>query len=115
MIIFQGCTHAMAHPSISELDAKHKSLNHQYEQTKFDRSHNTNSASLQKLDFFYGTLGLVKCVLWETIVLMLFSTCTTEIFFISRPTEAPESVTQDCNLIAINYHSRKLWLFSLVN
>ena len=113
MVIFQSRTQAMTHPSISELAAKHKSLNHQYEQIKFNRSHDTNSASLQRLDFICDILDLVKCVLWETSVLMLFSTCMAEIFLIS--TEAPESAIQDCNLIAINYKSRKLWLYSLVN
>ena len=94
----------MAHSGKSELDAKHKSPVHQYQQIKFKRSHNTNSASLQKLNLLCDILDLVNCVLWETSVLMLFSTCITEIFVIS--TKAPESVIQHCNLMAIYYQSR---------
>ena len=69
---------AMAQSGKSELDAKHKSLIHQYEQIKFNKSHNTNSASLQRLSFFCNILDLVNCVLWETSVLILFSTCMTK-------------------------------------
>ena len=105
-VIFQGCTQAMAHSGKSDLDAKHKSLVHQYEQIKFNRSHNTNSASLQNLKFLCDFLELVNCVLWETNILMLFSSCITEIFVIS--TKAPESVIQHCNLMAMCYQPRNL-------
>ena len=80
---------------------KHKSPVHQYEQIKFNRSHNTNSASLQKLSFLCNILDLVNCVLWESSVLMLFSTCITERFVIS--TKAPGSVIQPYNLMAMYY------------
>ena len=55
---------------------------------------------------FCDILDLVNCVLLETRVLMLFSTCMTEIFLISI--KGPESVKQHCNLTAIYYQSRKL-------
>ena len=51
IVIFQGCTQAIAHAGKSEPDAKHKSLNHQYEQIRFDGSHYTDSASLKRLMF----------------------------------------------------------------
>ena len=113
MVIFQGCTQAMANSGKSELDAKHTSVVHQYEQIKFNKSHITNSNSLQRLNFFCDILDLVNCVIWETIVLMLFSTFMTEIFLIS--TKAPESVIQHCNLLAIYLSVEKTWLYSLVN
>ena len=61
MVIFHGCTQAIVHSGKSELDAKDKSLVHQYDQIKLNRSHNTNSASLQRLNFFCDILDLVNC------------------------------------------------------
>ena len=42
----------MAHSGKSKPNAKHKSLVHQYEQIKFSRSHDTNSTSFQRLNFY---------------------------------------------------------------
>ena len=91
----------MAHSGKSEHDAKHKSAVHQYEQIKLKRSHDTNTASLQKLNFLCDILDLVNCVLWESSVFMLFSTCITEIFVVS--TKAPGSVIQPDNLMTMYY------------
>ena len=103
----------MAHSGKSQLDAKHKSPVHQYDQIKFNRSHNTNSASLQKLKLLCDILHLMNCVLWETSVSMLFSTCITEIFVIS--TKAPESFIQHCNSNGDILSVKKSWFYSPVN
>ena len=54
----------MAQSGKSELDAKHKSLVHQYEQIKFNKSHNTNSASLQRLTPKTDVITNGSALLW---------------------------------------------------
>ena len=101
---FLGCTQIIAHSGKSEVDAKHKSLVHQYEQIKLNRSDNTNSVSLQRL-FLCNILDLVNCCFMRNQCFGVFSTCMTEIFLII--TKGRERVIQHCNLTVIYYQSRK--------
>ena len=84
-VIFQGCTQAMAHSGKSELQMQNTSLQF----TSMSKSSSTEA-------FLCNILDLVNCVLWESSVLMLFSTCITEIFVTS--TKAPENVIRHDNL-----------------